>query len=453
MKYPNLAIERNRKGITAIQRLATKPKDFPSGTSEWFWEKFIYLCIPVDSRTDIELNLNSKGMASEPIKRSYRHGRNDLPFFTPPLRLHAFGCCSLHLLIWRFIRYAVPLVNRIGIAKLIHKQTDQLMKDICATVLNTRNYTSVWTVLGPATYKAAVNGIHELIEECLRCYPGLIWYKSEGSYLMFNAIKYRQVKVYNLVYQMTGHVALAASDVTDGENALHQVARIALPYRVNTVTGAALQMQRELQWFKEVEKFVQPAYRDILNKENKTPQRLFTEEHREMVEKGEKWMKDTSSSSMVVAALIFTVAFAAIFTVPGGPKDDGTPLLSKDRTFMLFAASDAIALFASATSVLMFLAILTSRFAEDDFLYALPKRLCIGLVSLFVSIAATMVAFSATLALVLRQELAWIALPVGLIACIPVIFFAMLQFPLLVELVISTYGPSIFHKQNSLVLY
>ncbi|CAM8951720.1 unnamed protein product [Rhodiola kirilowii] len=313
--------------------------------------------------------------------------------------------------------------------------------------MDTRDYTTVWEVLGPATYAAAIHGIHEVIEECLQCYPGLIWYKSEGSYLIFNAIKYRQVKVYNLVYQMTGNVAFAASSVTDGENALHQVARIAFPHRVSTVTGAALQMQRELQWFKEVESFVQPSYRDILNNEKKTPKMLFKKEHANMVEKGEKWMKDTSSSSMVVAALIFTV--------PGGLKDDGTgtPLLSKDHIFMLFAISDAFALFTSATSVLMFLAILTSRFAEDDFLYALPKRLSIGLLSLFVSIVATMVAFSGTLGLVLRQELAWIALPVGLIACVPVKLFALLQFPLLVELVISTYGPSIFHKQNNLVLY
>lgn len=118
--------------------------------------------------------------------------------------------------------------------------------------MNIRDYKTVWEVLGPATYAAAIHGIHELIEECLHCYPGLISFKSEGSFIIFNAIKYRQVKVYNLVYQMTGHVAFIASNVMNGENALHQVARIALPHSVSTVTGAALQMQRELQWFKVI---------------------------------------------------------------------------------------------------------------------------------------------------------------------------------------------------------
>ncbi|CAM8950295.1 unnamed protein product [Rhodiola kirilowii] len=58
-----------------------------------------------------------------------------------------------------------------------------------------------------------------------------------------------------------------------------------------------------------------------------------------------------------------------------------------------------------------------------------------------------MVTFCAAIVLVLREQFAWIAIPVGLIACVPVTFFVMLQFPLLVELVLSTFGPSIFHKQ------
>uniref|UniRef100_A0A7N0U361 PGG domain-containing protein n=1 Tax=Kalanchoe fedtschenkoi TaxID=63787 RepID=A0A7N0U361_KALFE len=136
-----------------------------------------------------------------------------------------------------------------------------------------------------------------------------------------------------------------------------------------------------------------------------------------------------------------------MFTAPGRNKDDGTPYFLRDSTFMLFAISDALALFASVTSVLTFLSMLTSRYAEDDSL------ITIGLVSLFISIAAIMVTFCAAMVLVLRNELAWIAVPVGLVACVPVTFFFMLQFPLLVELVLSTYGPTIFHKQNQLVLH
>uniref|UniRef100_A0A7N0T8C7 PGG domain-containing protein n=1 Tax=Kalanchoe fedtschenkoi TaxID=63787 RepID=A0A7N0T8C7_KALFE len=330
-------------------------------------------------------------------------------------------------------------MKRIHETKLIHSQTTLLTKALVATVLSVEDHGVVWDVLGTAISTAAKYGIHELIEECLLGYPGLIWQPGEGLYLFLAAIKHRQVKVYNLFYQMTRHVVFAGTNTFGEDNALHLAGRKASPHSLSTVTGAALQMQRELQWFKEVEKYVEPSYKEALNAQMKTPRMVFTDEHMDLVDKGEKWMKDTASSSMVVAALIVTVAFAAIFTAPGGNKDDGTPYFLRDSTFMLFAISDALALFASVTSVLTFLSMLTSRFAEEDFLYALPKRITIGLVSLFISIAAIMVTFCAAMVLVLRKELAWIAVPVGLVACVPVTFFVMLQFPLLVELVMSTY--------------
>lgn len=174
---------------------------------------------------------------------------------------------------------------------------------------------------------------------------------------------------------------------------------------------------------------------------------VFTDSHEKLLEKGQQWMKDTSSSCTVVAALLVTVAFAAAFTVPGGNQDDGKPLFQNKGAFMLFIESDATALFSSSTSVLMFLGILTSRYAEGDFLYALPKRMTIGLLSLFLSLAATMIAYSATLALVLEDKVTWIAAPLVIAASVPVCLFGLLQFSLLVELVYSTYGPSIFHQQ------
>lgn len=203
----------------------------------------------------------------------------------------------------------------------------------------------------------------------------------------------------------------------------------------------------------EVEKFVEPSYKEALNKDKNTPRMVFTIEHKDLLIEAQQWMKDTSSAASVVAALLVTMAFAAIFTVPGGNNGSGEPLFLNESVFILFAISDAIALFSSSTSVLVFLAVLNSRFAEEDFLYALPKRLTIGLISLFISLAATMVAYSATLALVLRDKIRWIAAPVTLLAGVPVTLFLLLQYPLLVEMVRSTYGRGIFYKQNNLLLH
>ncbi|KAI8011485.1 Ankyrin repeat-containing protein ITN1 [Camellia lanceoleosa] len=86
----------------------------------------------------------------------------------------------------------------------------------------------------------------------------------------------------------------------DCNNMLHLAAKIAPPNQLNIVSGAALQMQRELLWFKEVEKIMQPSHVEKKNSKGKTPRALFTEEHKDLIEKGEAWMKNTASQSMVV---------------------------------------------------------------------------------------------------------------------------------------------------------
>lgn len=198
----------------------------------------------------------------------------------------------------------------------------------------------------------------------------------------------------------------------------------------------------------EVENFIDPLFQHARNIDKTTPQKLFSDEHKDLLNEAGQWMKDVSASCTVVAALIITMAFAGAFTLPGGNEADGKPLFLNKRTFMLFIITDAIALFSSTASVVMFLGILTARFSEEDFLSKLPKRMTIGLVSLFVSLAATMIAFSATLAIVLEHKVSWIAAPLVIMTCVPVGLFCWLQFPLLIELVGSTYGRSIFKHRK-----
>ena len=164
-------------------------------------------------------------------------------------------------------------------------------------------------------------------------------------------------------------------------------------------------------------------------------------------------MKDTSTSCTIVGALIVTIMFTAAFTVPGGNhQETGFPIFSKKILFKIFMISDAISLFSSTTSVLMFLGILTARYTEDDFLKSLPKKLIIGLATLFLSIATMMMAFSATLSIMFHEQL-WIVVPVILLACVPVILFMRIQFPPLLQMIMSTYGPSIFDRRVKNWLY
>jgi ABC-type arginine/histidine transport system permease subunit len=95
----------------------------------------------------------------------------------------------------------------------------------------------------------------------------------------------------------------------------------------------------------------------------------------------------------------------------------------------------------------MILGILTSRYAEQDFLRSLPTKLIIGLSTLFISIATMMVAFCAALIILLDGKLQ-IVMPIVFLSGIPVTLFMLLQFPLLVEIFFSTYGPGIFDRKT-----
>ncbi|XP_071692596.1 uncharacterized protein [Rutidosis leptorrhynchoides] len=351
---------------------------------------------------------------------------------------------------WGVLRYLAPWLKDIHDIKVNDYLAKLLTKHICTRVIAKVDHDLTWKILGSATSASVQHGTPEVIRECISAYPDIIWYKDKGFHLSLEAIAQRQEQVYNVIWHSSiNNVSQAYMiDLEEKENSLHKAAKLAPPHRLNIVTGAALQMQRELQWFKEVENIVEPSFKEALNKNKKTPKVVFIEEHKELLDEAQQWMKDTASSCTVVAALIITMAFAGAFTLPGGNEEDGKPLFLNKATFMIFIISDAIALFSSTASVLMFLGILTARFAHEDFLYNLPKRMTIGLVSFFLSLVATMIAFSATLVLVLEHKVSWIVAPLVVVTCIPVGVFAWLQFPLLIELVYSTYGPSIFRQKK-----
>ncbi|OVA20340.1 Ankyrin repeat [Macleaya cordata] len=353
------------------------------------------------------------------------------------------------------IYISVPGIKQLHDQKLMHTQALALLKRICAQVSLMSNseifeYFKNSNVLS----EAARAGTFEVVVECFQICPDLFWLTMDGHKSILEiAVRQRREKIFNLMCGMNVHTKkLALRRDAQNNTILHWVAMLAPSPQLNSVSGAALQMQRELQWFKEVENITRCVETQARNNANKTGRVVFTEQHKDLVEKGEKWMKDTANSCMLVATLIATVVFAAAFTVPGGNISDsnssnnGIPIFLNKNSFMVFAVADALALFSSITSVLMFLSILTSRYAEEDFLKSLPEKLIIGLATLFFSIATMIVAFSAGLSIVLGKRLTWVAVPIGLIACVPVTLFALLQFPLFVEMVRSTYWLNIFHR-------
>ena len=185
-----------------------------------------------------------------------------------------------------------------------------------------------------------------------------------------------------------------------------------------------------------------PKCKETKNKDGKKPREVFTEQHAELVKAGEKWAKDTASSFILVGILITTIMFAAAFTVPGGndPKT-GIPSLSHNRIFDVFAVADAASLFTSTASVLVFIGILTSRYAENDFRCSLPWKLMLGLVTLFSSVVAMLVAFCAAVGMMLKGYPHGTVRTILGLASIPVIVLVPMQLRLFLQFFGSTIWP------------
>ncbi|EYU28332.1 hypothetical protein MIMGU_mgv1a003521mg [Erythranthe guttata] len=348
--------------------------------------------------------------------------------------------------IWQFLIYSLIPLKRVRHKKAMHRHAHQLVKRLCSEIKCLDNAKASSILTGPFLI-GAQNGIHEIVREILESFPHAITFLDEENHSVFHlAAMYRHEKIFKIVHQQSGQYKMSLSVLLDnrGNNILHLVACGPHQDRLDFSSRAVLRMQRELQWYKEIETFVLPHERKSKNADGKTPLTIFNEEHRELAAYETQWMIGMSTSCTVAASLIATVAFAAAITVPGGTTSDGSPTFSTENAFVAFAVSDALALLSSLTTVLSFLSIFTSRYTVNDFLYALPNRLIIGLISLFMSVTSLMLAFSSTMYLVAAQKNGLILIPIIALACVPVTLFACLQLPPLLNMIKSTYGPSIF---------
>nr|KAJ0196792.1 hypothetical protein LSAT_V11C700357500 [Lactuca sativa] len=332
----------------------------------------------------------------------------------------------------------------------VHADAMELLETVCRRIKHKNDPSSFHRCYTNPIFEAIRENAYEVVHWIVPFFKNAIWSTNkDGHNIIQYAVINRSEKVYNLLYHMSDHKNIYRTiKDSSGNNLLHLAARLAPTNKLNLISGAALQIQSELQWFKEVEGFVCPLNIKQKNSFDETPQMVFTREHKELVIEGEKWMKATAESYTITAALITTIVFAAAITVPGGNNQDtGIPLFTNHTAFTIFAISDAISLFAAVTSLLMFLSILTARFAEQDFLFKLPTKLIIGLATLFISTTAMIIAFGATLYLVFGQRNSRILTPIVVLTCLPITSFVTLQFPLIIDLVSATYGRRIFGKK------
>ncbi|KAF5463245.1 hypothetical protein F2P56_019174 [Juglans regia] len=292
---------------------------------------------------------------------------------------------------------------------------------------------------------ATKNGVKEIVEKILDLVPVAINdVNAENKNAVLLAVENRQPQIYKLLWERNIPNKLdSVFRVVDkkGNSAFHLAAKLDAAYKPWLIPGEALQMQWEMKWYEFVTTSIPSNFVHRYNNKGKTPEEVFITTHKNLVKKGGEWLTKTAQSYSVVAALIATVAFATSTTVPGGLKQDtGNPTLENKPAFHLFAISSLVALCFSVTALVMFLSILTSRTQERDFGKDLPRKLLIGLTSLFVSIAAVLTSFcSGHFFVVQNNDLKYVAFAVYAATCLPVTFFAAVQFPLYFDLIHATF--------------
>ncbi|KAJ4723008.1 putative Ankyrin repeat-containing protein [Melia azedarach] len=284
---------------------------------------------------------------------------------------------------------------------------------------------------------AARTGVTEMVEKILDTFPMAIQDEDcDKKNIVLLAVENRQTHVYELLLKRKTAMdnAFRQLDI-QGNSALHLAAKFENVRPSSLIPGAALQMQWETKWYKFVHESMPPDFFDRYNNQGKTPKEIFTETHKHLVEEGSKWLAKTSEACSLVAALIATVAFATSGTVPGGPDEDiGDPIFEREPAFRVFAISSLVALCFSVTALIICLAILTSRYQEEDFAMDLPRKVLVGLTSLFISVVSILISFCSGHYLVVRDELRSAAYPIYAATCLPTTLFALAQVPLYIDL-------------------
>ncbi|KAL8241220.1 hypothetical protein R6Q59_014575 [Mikania micrantha] len=151
-----------------------------------------------------------------------------------------------------------PEIKQIQKKKVMHTQAFQLLRFICGEIAKLDSK-RIRDLIGQPLQAAAAMGNVEVVEEILISIPNAIYLANANKHGVFQiAISNLKANVFNLIYQITTqrHLLLAQHDASYN-NALHLAANMVGGTKDETTydlrssaPGAALQMQRELQWFK-----------------------------------------------------------------------------------------------------------------------------------------------------------------------------------------------------------
>ncbi|XP_058782296.1 uncharacterized protein LOC131656666 isoform X1 [Vicia villosa] len=471
--YKVLTILKNKDDITPLEILATKTSAFISRNTLSWRQRILYYCLPLRNHDAKEVlkSLKRRTIFKAKVKNEKdEYSEVQIPIYDflemAQKKPHSLAKIMSKMLV--FMRLIVSLLGLKAIItiKMKHIYGGLLLKEMMKIpiysllgggVINLKDdlgfdsgmetkmltETKVKSKAKTTAYlTAASHGIVEIMSELESKTKSVV---SETNFnnenVLLLAVKNRQPHV----------IQRLKNDLDDGvfqnlylrvnkdKNTMLHLAAYTSYERENTwrISGAAMQLTWDIKWYKYIKELVPEHFNNKFNNEEKTPSDIFKEQHKELLQDSVEWLKDTSESCSVVAALIAGVSFATSGSVPGGNQQTGVPALKGQPAFEVFAISSLIGLYFSVTSLVMFLSILTSRKEVEEFHQNMPMKLLFGLSSLFVSIVAMLVSFCAGHFFVLADKytMGGILFSLYISICFPVAFYAAAQFPLFIDLV------------------
>ncbi|THG15081.1 hypothetical protein TEA_013998 [Camellia sinensis var. sinensis] len=320
-----LVSARDGDGLTALQLLACNPSAFENGSKSYL-KRLIKSCVSTEEASTTEAG---ESCFKVPLWEAIR-GKNQK--YQSAVRLAKF-------LIKRDTSWeATETVLNMGISKT-HKYGMASISSVQSVGKEYKTETSHVTnkpnTAETALFLATKSGILEIVEEILNVYPQAVEHiDDDGRSILHVAIKYRQIHIFDFVEKMEIPMRRLIRKIdNDGNSILHMIGRKPNDHFDEDMRSPALILQEDLLLFERVKKISTIHFTRHFNKKGQTADRLFAENNIEHRTEAKEWLKRTSENCSIVTVLISTVAFAAAYTVPGGPNQStGYPLSSTNHS-------------------------------------------------------------------------------------------------------------------------
>ncbi|KAF5442132.1 hypothetical protein F2P56_037179 [Juglans regia] len=171
--------------------------------------------------------------------------------------------------------FLTVLLERLLGRELENNSFQDLLSHIC-TEIRTFTQSQVDSTIVPAIFCAISRGNFEFVSSMLKANPEFLLIRnSEGMSIFQCAVLHRQAKICSLIYELEGVEALLAERDKSGNTILHLAGMLTEHTPIyDQIAGAALQMRREVQWFKDVESICLPITRELLNDQGLTPRQV-----------------------------------------------------------------------------------------------------------------------------------------------------------------------------------